>query len=362
MVVDEAARTLPLGGLAQAIFIVSIVCLVLSTISVGLRIYVRVSEETFGWDDGLILAGLVVYMVDVGLACHGATVGLGARNAELNTWLKIQGAKYLLLWMLIYVIGLALIKSSVCVTLLRVAAANQTYKIATLALLGLTLTTFVATFVGVLLLCRPVSGNWTGQGQCAGMGAMVGLSYFSTASTILTDLSLAILPGIMVWGTPMNIRQKVLIVVLLSFGSIASVTTMARTPFISHYWTPYVDLNYWTGYIVFLSNIESAVGLIASSVPPMRKLFKGKPAESSSGAHTPDHKSLVTFGSAPVRPDKRFRNPTDQGMSFTSVHAGDWTRLHDRDSDTSRENIAGIRAEYTYDVEMTRLSNVSEAK
>jgi hypothetical protein len=59
MVVDEAARSLPLSGLALAIFVVSIVCLVLSAISVGLRVYVRVSEETFGWDDKLILAGLV---------------------------------------------------------------------------------------------------------------------------------------------------------------------------------------------------------------------------------------------------------------------------------------------------------------
>lgn len=104
------------------------------------------------------------------------------------------------------------------------------------------------------------------------------------------------------------------------------------------------------------------MGLIASSVPPIRKLFKRKPADGS-GAQTPDHKSLVTFGSAPVRADnKRFRNPTDQGMSFTSVHAGDWTRLGDRDSDTSREDIAGIRTEHTYEVEMTRLSEVVEGK
>lgn len=161
-----------------------------------------------------------MYTVDVGLACHGTTVGLGSKNAELNTWLTVQGSKYLMLWMLVYVIGLALIKSSVCVTLLRVAAANNTFRIATLSLLGLTLTTFIATFVGILLLCKPVSANWTGKGECSGMSTMVALSYFSTASTILTDLSLAVLPGIMVWNTPMKVRQKILIVVLLSFGSV----------------------------------------------------------------------------------------------------------------------------------------------
>lgn len=93
----------------------------------------------------------------------------------------------------------------------------------------------------------------------------------------------------------------------------------------------------------------------------MRKLFNR--GRSTSGP-VENSKSLVTIGSAPVRANgggKKFRNPTDQGMSFTTVHAGnDWTRLEDRDSDTSREDITGIRAEYTYEVEMSRLSKVSE--
>ena len=57
--VDENARTLPLSGLALSIFVVSIVCLFLSVIAVGIRTHVRCSEKTFGWDDILILAGLV---------------------------------------------------------------------------------------------------------------------------------------------------------------------------------------------------------------------------------------------------------------------------------------------------------------
>lgn len=161
-----------------------------------------------------------MYIVDVALACHGARVGLGSRNADLNTWMEVEGKKYLMMWMMVYIVGLATIKSSVCVTLLRVAAANTSYKITILVLLSLTLATFFATLIGILLLCRPVSANWTGQGDCAGMGSMVGLSYMSTASTIFTDLALAVLPGIMVWDTPMGMRQKFLVVALLSFGSV----------------------------------------------------------------------------------------------------------------------------------------------
>lgn len=57
--VDEDARTLPLSGLALSIFVVSIFCLVLSVIAVAIRTHVRCSEKTFGFDDILILAGLV---------------------------------------------------------------------------------------------------------------------------------------------------------------------------------------------------------------------------------------------------------------------------------------------------------------
>lgn len=142
---------------------------------------------------------------------------------------------------------------------------------------------------------------------------------------------------------------------------------MIRAPYIQHYWTPLDNLNYWTGYIVLLSNIETAIGLITSSVPALRKLksiLLG--TDTSTDAKLASKpKSLVTFGSLPVRNQSamRFRNPTDQGVSFTSVHARDWTRLGDGDSDGSaarlrqeqEEDIDGIRAEYSYQVELTKI-------
>lgn len=125
----------------------------------------------------------------------------------------------------------------------------------------------------------------------------------------------------------------------------------------------------YTGFIVLLSNIESAIGLIASSIPTLRKLIIRKArGGSDKGAVGSGPKSLVTFGSAPVQRKGGFRNPTDQGMTFATVHASanrDWTRLRDGDSDTTAEEAlvghgggggGGIRAEYTYEVEMSRLS------
>lgn len=153
----------------------------------------------------------------------------------------------------------------------------------------------------------------------------------------------------------------------------ASITTMIRAPFIQHYWTPLDNLNYWTGYIVLLSNVESAIGCITSSVPALRKLKRSmKPQRGSlptplggGGGANPEHKSLVTFGSLPARnapSAMRFRNPTDQGVNFSSVHTSrDWTRLGDADSESTAHydepELGGIRAEYSYQVELTQLSS-----
>jgi hypothetical protein len=58
--VDPNLRAvLPLDGTSLAIVVVSIVCGVTSILVVALRVLVRLREQAFGWDDRLMLAGLV---------------------------------------------------------------------------------------------------------------------------------------------------------------------------------------------------------------------------------------------------------------------------------------------------------------
>ncbi|RAL64750.1 hypothetical protein DID88_001781 [Monilinia fructigena] len=367
---DAGATVLALEGFPLVIFVVSIVCLSLSAITVSIRTYVRVHEGVFGWDDGLIVVGLVTFALDVSLACHSTRVGLGSHNDRLNGYFAVQGTKYLMLWMMFYVMGLAIIKSSICVTLLRIASAQKVYRLFVWGLLTLTICTFLVTLIGILLLCTPVAANWDtslitdGKGSCSGMGTMIALSYTSTASTILTDLACAVFPGVMLYRTQMPTRRKIQVGLLLSFASAASISTMIRAPFIERYHNPTDNLLYYTGFIVLLSNIETAIGCVASSVPTFaRFLRRSHPKDSfHSTRHKP--KDLVTFGSAPISgrqnsKARAFRNPTDTGITFATVHAhgdGDWSRLHDGDSEHNTElrTVDGIRTDYTYQVELSK--------
>ncbi|KAM0809277.1 hypothetical protein AB5N19_09620 [Seiridium cardinale] len=381
--VDPAARYIPLEGLSLAIVVVSLVCIIFSVTAVGIRIYARVLDGLFGFDDTLVLAGTLTYMADVGLAVYSAHIGVGSVNAKHNAWMSMEAPKMFMIWILVYVVSLATIKSSICVTLLRIGNAKTSMRIAVWVLLAITWASFIVTFVGVLLFCRPIAANWdtslltSGEGSCAAMEVMIALSHTATASSIITDLGCVVLPGMMLWGIQMKSKAKLGVFALLSFASLASIMTICRAPYINHYNAPLDNLMFWVGHIVLFSNIETAIGCVATSIPTIRLFVARNKTPNPSGANTPTplngSKSLVTFGSMPIgnnnNNDKEtraksrnmFRNPTDTGLTFTTVHAkGDWERLQDGDSDKGdlrEEDVGpkkGIRADYTYSVELSQ--------
>jgi hypothetical protein len=55
----DQSYLLKFEGGSLAIFVVSVVGCILSTIVVALRTWARLSSKTFGFDDGLMLGGLV---------------------------------------------------------------------------------------------------------------------------------------------------------------------------------------------------------------------------------------------------------------------------------------------------------------
>ena len=168
----------------------------------------------------------MIYIADVGFACEGARAGLGSPDAELSPKMKQDSLMWQLIWMLTYICCLAIVKSSICVTMLRIANTMKWFRIAVITLLATTWLTWATTFIGVLLLCRPVAGNWdanlvlTGKAKCATMDAMIALSYTSTASTILTDMACAVLPAFLLKNMQMPLKAKIMVGVLLSFASL----------------------------------------------------------------------------------------------------------------------------------------------
>jgi uncharacterized membrane protein YhaH (DUF805 family) len=98
----------------------------------------------------------IVYIPTTGLAVYGCLAGLGRLNVDLNAWQQAEAIKYYVIWILLYVIALATVKSSICMTIRRIASTQKSLKIAVWCLLAVTWASFLITFFGTLFYCRPV--------------------------------------------------------------------------------------------------------------------------------------------------------------------------------------------------------------
>ncbi|KAF5660279.1 hypothetical protein FHETE_9021 [Fusarium heterosporum] len=263
---DENARRVLLDGLPLAITIIVSIFLGLAIIAVTIRLTVRLSDGTFGADDWLILAGTLTYIADSALAVYGASVGIGSKDKDTNPWLAMEGQKIFIIWITVYVVAVALIKSSVCVTLGRIAdTAAPILRYAIWVLFGITWASCIATFFGILAFCRPIHAFWDptlvrqGKATCGGGEALIGLSHTNTATSIITDVGCVVVPGFLLWKTQMSIMSKMQVLCLLSLASVASIATVVRAPFISSFRHPEDNLKYHIGYIVLFSCVEIGV-------------------------------------------------------------------------------------------------------
>ncbi|KAI0179848.1 hypothetical protein GGR52DRAFT_528625 [Hypoxylon sp. FL1284] len=351
----EDARWPPTPGLPMGIFLSSIVLAGLSALFVLVRVYVRLSERAFWWDDGVMVIGLILFLIEVALSCVCISFGLAELNSTITDHTESRGRKYLIIWTLSYAAALNTVKSSICMTMLRLARTMRNFQLATYALLALTIFSFVILFISTMTVCTPMDGNWNksyaaqGRVVCASDHIRMSVSYTTTVITIITDIGCAVLPALIVWKTQLDFKAKLMISILLSFGSFASVCTMVRAPYIKYYQS--IDLLYWQGYVVLWSNIETAIGLVAGSIPVLQRLIVGRLRKQGSAHATP--LDIMTIGSTPrkVRASRgAFMNPTDTGFTVASVHASrrsrEWELLDD---------LRGIRADYTYEVELSHI-------
>ena len=82
---------------------------------------------------------------------------------------------------------------------------------------------FVASFTTAVTLLAwycPVAANWDAAtaGSCPNPVILTNVSYYMSASSILTDWACAILPAFVLWEVQLKTRIKVSIVALLALG------------------------------------------------------------------------------------------------------------------------------------------------
>ncbi|CZR51144.1 uncharacterized protein PAC_01019 [Phialocephala subalpina] len=327
-------------GLALTLVIVVLITAIIATIIVGLRIYVRAwmvrkagGMRVWGWEDTFAVWGYLAFLCSSIFAIKAAHYGLGTRDVDLNTYLMIRCAEYMLYSQVIYGISMPLVKASLVFTLLRIT--NE--KIYRWSLYTMQFVATVMAIIGILaslLYCRPVRAYWNPLlGKCGDFMVVVKIGYAWTAVGIVTDWACAILPYLIVRKLQMSRRTKSTVMVILGLAAIASTATIVRAPYLQYYLVE-KDRLYWNGYISIWCQLESGLGLMAACLPALRMLFR-KYFDGTRNDSASRSKAYARSGSRNLDRSQS-QTPLDTlsstGRVRTSVASGKWKRLGDDNS------------------------------
>ncbi|EAW14396.1 uncharacterized protein ACLA_074330 [Aspergillus clavatus NRRL 1] len=280
-----AKDSLPLEGQSLGQFVVCAVMMSISVLAVLLRSFVRLFlVRAFGWDDALMVIALLIFIA-LNISCMiGAQTGIGHRMIDFAskvdpmTGLDLLERSLLLWWLnqMLYIWSSAVAKVSIAVALLRLAV-RRFHRVTLWTVLGLSIGIAIMFWLVLLFACKPISYFWQRvrpghAGTCLSTDTLVDISYLYSSLTIFCDLTLGIMPALLVWNLQMNRKTKIALGAILSLGAVASVAVIIRIPFLQTYKD--ADFLYSTFQIAIWSVIETGLGITAGSLVTLRPLFR----------------------------------------------------------------------------------------
>ncbi|KAF1923839.1 uncharacterized protein M421DRAFT_302964 [Didymella exigua CBS 183.55] len=269
-------------GLSLGIVAVSILLAIITLLVACLRIWVRLGLLTgltrvWKTEDYLFVLALVPFIPSVVWAIIAVHYGVGLRDADLPSSLyAVRAGEYIVYWEVMYFVSSTLIKSAIGFTCIRIDQRKRVTYPVLLNIFIMWLTAALA-LMFVFVNCRPLAATWNpALGTCQQMISLETVSYIVSAVQALTDWVSAFVPCYIVSKLQMPRRTKITIVFILGLGILASIATIIRLPYLKYYNTAKYpkDFLFHVGVIVMCSNAECSLGIIACSLPPLRKLLK----------------------------------------------------------------------------------------
>ncbi|OJJ63055.1 hypothetical protein ASPSYDRAFT_144837 [Aspergillus sydowii CBS 593.65] len=321
-----------MGDQSASLYGVAVTFVALSSISVALRCYVRLRVvKAFGWDDFVMILAMVFllplfYIMLCGCMIGASVWGTGKHLSEVTRKQRSNSLVYWFLGDISYAISSILAKISVCIFLLRVVVSplhrRVLYGATTLAV-----TSGIVFFILMLAQCSPVSFWWKRvegdtDGKCGVVNTVGIMLYVFSVTSAAFDMTVGLLPIILVRGLQMNRKTKIAAASLLGLACIASVAIIIRIPYImtihDHDFLSPNNLK-----IAIWSSIEIGLSITAGSLATLRPLFRTFSSRSST-RYNP-------FANGPSSPSNfkkprksRFnaRNLTEEPLTFATVDSG----------------------------------------
>ncbi|KAF9891409.1 hypothetical protein FE257_004265 [Aspergillus nanangensis] len=248
------------------------VCLAFSItacVAVALRFYVRVFIRKSTWfDDYAALFSAVMAMAYASLAVAQTRWGLGIVDENFPPENIVPYGKIQYAGGPIYSLALFGFKVSLLASYLRIGGFVRIYRIICIvATVACGCKGIAFTFV-LLFSCRPIAKQWDASipGTCINTVA----SYYALAGTSLVfDVIIIGLPLPVLFHLQLQIRQKIVLMVVFALGFFVTVIQIVRIFTIGKLQT-YTD----SEPIIIWSDIEISLGVIICCIPTYGPLFK----------------------------------------------------------------------------------------
>ncbi|KAH9238261.1 hypothetical protein K456DRAFT_1826856 [Colletotrichum gloeosporioides 23] len=335
------------------------ICLgAISLIVVILHVWARQNTGALGLDDYLMIVGLGIFLACCTFTSIAVYAGMGTRDARLEEW-----NSWLVFFQITYAWSLPFIKASICFTVFRITNRKRYRVILWTAMIASILSTTIG-FIAVVAVCRPVSYTWDKSldGSFAPTNIITSISYLISVMAIITDWTCAIVPTVVVCGLQMKSRVKASVCAVLALGAIASAATIIRLPYLQYYnvvddYLHELIINLLAdniANIVLWSIFECGIGIIAGSLPSLRRLLKFWLDKSSKGSYN-------NTGSNPLHGDSGYQgsngvklnNLSGRAMTVSNCQTGNrdnWVQLDD--DDNSQKHIIMKTQEVSVRIEM----------
>ncbi|CAI7638620.1 unnamed protein product [Penicillium bialowiezense] len=261
------------GSLQPAFLTIMILLLLLSCISVVLRVYCRAFlVHKVGLDDYLIVVGLAI-TIGMGVM-NGFHVSMGTGRHLTDLPLEkvlVPTLKHWYVYQLVYPLSVGMVKFSILAQYYRIFAVKK-FRMATL---GVGLFVFAYTIICVFVNAFEChSKPWRAWDPSFPKGCNnLPMTYFSTAGiNILTDILILVMPLPVLVNLNLHTRRKYALVAIFLTGAFASAASIVRLNALYKYTTT-KDVSYDAIQILIWSQVEINVAIISASAPSLRPLF-----------------------------------------------------------------------------------------
>ncbi|KAG8624330.1 hypothetical protein KVT40_007397 [Elsinoe batatas] len=247
------------------------VLVVLVTICLGLRVYVRgFMIRAFGKDDWVLITAYIIFLVDAGIY-----LAIGIIQKREGLVRPLSTIHMLALGsILTYLVDQVFIKIALGYFFLRVVNPGwQKWVIKSSVIVYVIYSSVFA--IVVLFSCGlPTPENFS-SGKCIDWKTQLGpMNYVAATLNAVVDWILTLVPIYVVFRVNMSRREKISVSILMLLGLTGSIVSVIRIPYVNGV-EPTADLSFfWKVIPLSLASIaENGIGIMAISLAALRPLY-----------------------------------------------------------------------------------------